>query len=92
MTLTVIKTSFKKQKPSLKLWKIQQFYNSDILQEQFLTKLNHTNVSKKGNILKVFQEARLTVLNSTAPRKFIRANQVLSTSKKINRPSRSDQT
>ena len=71
ITLAVLKVLFKKQKRKV------LNYRKSMFQEQFLTKLNHVNVSKQDNSLKGFQEKCLTVLNSVTPikRKFIRANQ-----------------
>ena len=77
MTQAVLKVSFKKQKPRVLNYPKYKFYDNSIFREQFLTKLNHVNVSKEGNNLKGLQEKCLTILNSMAQitRKFIRANQ-----------------
>ena len=71
ITLAVLKVLFKKQKRKV------LNYRKSMFQEQFLTKLNHVNVSKQDNSLKGFQEKCLTVLNSVAliKGKFLGANQ-----------------
>lgn len=63
ITLPVLKVLFKKQKQKV------LNYRESIFQEQFLTKLNHVNVSKQGNSLKGFQG------KCPIKRKFMRANQ-----------------
>ena len=51
MILTVLKVSFKKKKTRVLNYRKYEFYDNNIFQEQFLTKLNHICVSKQDNSL-----------------------------------------
>ena len=85
MTLTVLKFSFKKQKPRVLNYHKYKFYNNKFFREQFLSKLENNNISKQGNSLESFQEKCLTILNSIVPSKlkFMKANQIPFTNKEL---------
>ena len=87
MTLTVLKSSFAKQKPRILNYRDYRFVNNTLFRDQILNKLRDSNfqISDKG--LKHFKETCLSVLNTIAPLKsrFIRANQAPFINREIHR-------
>ena len=87
MTLTVLKSSFAKQKPRILNQRDYRFFNNTLFRDQILNKLRDSNfqISDKG--LKHFKETCLSVLNIIAPLKsrFIRANKAPFINKEIHR-------
>ena len=85
MTLTVLKSSFAKQKPRVLNYCNYKFFNDTLFRYQVLNKLINSNfqISNKG--LKHFKDTCLSVVNTIAllKRKFIRANQATFINKKI---------
>ena len=76
MTLTVLKSSFGKQKRRVLNCYNYNFFNDTLLRNQVLNKLRNSNMQLSNRDLKHFKETCLSFLNTTAPLKsrFINAN------------------
>ena len=87
MTLTVLKSSFAKQKPRILNYHDYRFFNNTLFRDQVVNKLRDSNLQISDKGLKHFKETCLSVLNTIAPLKsrFIRANQALFINKEIQR-------
>ena len=87
MTLTVLKSSFAKQKPRVLIYCNYKFFNNTLFRDQVLNKLRNSNLQISDKDLKHFKETCLSVVNTIAPLKswFIRANQALFINKEIQR-------
>ena len=85
MTLTVLKSSFAKQKPRVLNYRNYKFFNNTLFRDQVLNKLRNSNFRKSYKDLKHFKETCLSVVNRIAPLKsrFIRANQASFINKEI---------
>ena len=93
MTLTVLKSSFAKQKPRVLIYCNYKFFNNTLFRDQVLNKLRNSNLQISDKDLKHFKETCLSVVNTIASLKirFIRANHALFISKEIQRLLWSDQ-
>ena len=87
MTLTVLKSSFAKQKPRVLIYCNYKFFNNTLFRDQVLNKLTNSNLQTSDKDLKHFKETCLSVVNTIAPLKsrFIRANQAPFIDKEIQR-------
>ena len=87
MTLTVLKSSFAKQKPRVLIYCNYKFFNNTLFRDQVLNKLTNSNLQTSDKDLKHFKETCLSVVNTIAPLKsrFIRANQASFINKEIQR-------
>ena len=87
MTLTVLKSSFAKQKPRILNYRNYKFFNNTLFRDQVLNKLINSNLQISDKGLKHFKETCLSVVNTIAPLKsrFIRANQAPFINKEIQR-------
>ena len=87
MTLTVLKSSFAKQKPRILNYRNYKFFNNTLFRDQVLNKLINSNLQKSDKGLKHFKETCLSVVNTIAPLKsrFIRPNQAPFINKEIQR-------
>ena len=85
MTLTVLKSSFAKQKPRILNYRNYKFFNNTLFRDQVLNKLINSNLQISDKGLKHFKEICLSVVNTIAPLKsrFIRANQAPFINKEI---------
>ena len=85
MTLTVLKSSFAKQKP--RILNYRNYNSLTSLQRSILYKLINSNLQISNKDLKHFKETCLSVVNTIAPLKsrFIRANQAPFINKEIQR-------
>ena len=77
MILTVLKSSFAKQKPRVVNCRNCKFFINTFFRDQVLNKLRNSNVQISNKGLKHSKETYLPVVNTIAPLKsrFIRANQ-----------------
>ena len=77
MTLTVLKSSFAKQKPRILNYRNYKFFNNTLFRDQVLNKLTNSNLQISDKGLNYFKETCLSVVNKIAQLKsrFIRANQ-----------------
>ena len=77
MTLTVLKSSFAKQKPRILNYRNYKFFNNTLFRDQVLNKLINSNLQISVKGLKHFKETCMSVVNLIAPlrSRFIRANQ-----------------
>ena len=75
MTLTVLKSSFAKQKPRLLNYRNYKFFNNTLFRDQVLNKLRNSNLQISDKDLKHFKETCLSVVNTIAQLKsrFIQA-------------------
>ena len=87
VTLTVLKSSFVKQKPRVLIYRNCKFFNNTLSRYQVLNKLRNSNLQISDKNLKHFKEACLSFVNTIAPVKsrFIRANQASFTNQEIQR-------
>ena len=87
MTLTVLKSSFAKQKPRILNYRNYKFFNNTLFRDQVLNKLINSNLQISDKGLKHFKETSMSVVNTIAPLKsrFIRANQAPFMNKEIQR-------
>ena len=87
MTLTVLKSSFAKQKPRELIYRNYKLFNNTRFRDQVLNKLRNSNLQISDKDLKHFKETCQSVVNTIAPLKswFIRANQALFINKEIQR-------
>ena len=87
MTLTVLKSSFAKQKPRILNYRNYKFFNNTLFRDQVLNKLIDSNLQISDKGFKHLKETGLSVLNTLAPLKsrFIRANQAPFINKEIQR-------
>ena len=87
MTLTVLKSSFAKQKPRVLNYRNYKFFNNTLFRDQVLNKLMNSNLQITDKALKHFKETCLSVVNTIAPLKsrFIQANQAPFINKEIQR-------
>ena len=78
MTLTVLKSSFAKQKPRILIHHNYRFFNDTLFRDQVLNKLRNSNLQISDKDLKHFKETCLSVVNTIAPLKSrsIRVNHV----------------
>ena len=85
MTLTVLKSSFTKQKPRVLNYRDYKFFNNTRFRDQVLTKLRNSNFQISDKNLKHFEETCLSVVNTIDPLKsrFVRANQAPFINKEI---------
>ena len=85
MTLTVLKSSFAKQKPRILNYRDYRFFKITLFRDQVLNKLRDSNLQISDKSLKHFKETCLSVLNTITPLKsrFIRANQAPFINKEI---------
>ena len=85
MTLTVLKSSFAKQKP--RILNYRNYNSLTSLQRSILYKLINSNLQISNKDLKHFKETCLSVVNTIAPLKsrFIRANQAPFINKEVQR-------
>ena len=76
MTLTVLKSSFAKQKPRVLNYRNFKFFSNNFFRDEILNKLRNSNFQISDKDLKHFKETCLLVVNKIAPLKsrFIRAN------------------
>ena len=76
MTLTVLKSSFAKQKPRVLNYRNYKFFNNTLFRDQVLSKVRNLNLQISDKTLKHFTETCLSVLSTIAPLKsrFIQAN------------------
>ena len=74
MTLTVLKSSFAKQKPRILNYRNYKFFNKTLFTDQVLNKLINSNLQISDKGLKHFKETCLSVVNAIATLKsrFIR--------------------
>ena len=77
MILTVLKSSFAKQKPRVVNCRNYKFFINTFFRDQVLNKLRKSNVQISDKDLKHSKETYLSIVNTIAPLKsrFIRANQ-----------------
>ena len=77
MTLTVLKSSFAKQKPRILNYRNYKSFNNTLFRDQVLNKLTNSNLQISDKGLKHFKETYLSVVNTIVPLKsrFIQANQ-----------------
>ena len=77
MTLTVLKSSFAKQKPRILNYRNYKFFNNTLFRDQVLNKLTNSNLQISDKGLKHFKETYMSVVNTIAPLKsrFIQASQ-----------------
>ena len=77
MTLTVLKSSFAKQKPRILNYRNYKFFNNTLFRDQVLNKLTNSNLQISDKGLKHFKETYLSVVNTIVPLKsrFIQASQ-----------------
>ena len=66
MTLTVLKSSFAKQKPRILNYRNYKFFNNTLFRDQVLNKLINSNLQKSDKGLKHFKETCLSVVNTIA--------------------------
>ena len=87
MTLTVLKSSFAKQKPRILNYRNYKLFNNTHFRDQVLNKLINSNLQISHKGFKHFKETCLSVVNTIAPLKsrFIRANQAPFINKEIQR-------
>ena len=87
MTLTVLKSSFAKQKPRILNYRNYKFFNNTLFRDQVSNKLMNSKLEISDKDLKHFKENCLSVVNTIAPLKsrFIRANQAPFINKEIQR-------
>ena len=87
MTLTVLKSSFAKQKPRILNYRNYKLFNNTLFRDQVLNKLINSNLQISHKGFKHFKETCLSVVNTIAPLKsrFIRANQAPFLNKEIQR-------
>ena len=87
MILTVLKSSFVKQKTRVLIYRNDKFFNNTLFRDQILNKLRNSNLQISNKDLKHFKETCLSVVNTIAPlkRRFIRVNQAPFTNKEIER-------
>ena len=87
MTLTVLKSSFAKQKPRILNYRNYKFFNNTLFRDQVLNKLINSNLQISDKGLKHFKKTCLSVVNTTVPIKsrFIRTNQAPLINKEIQR-------
>ena len=85
MTLTVLKSSFAKQKPRILNYRNYKFFNNTLFRDQVLNKLINLNLQISDKGLKHFKETCLSVVNTIAPlrSRSIRANQAPFINKEI---------
>ena len=69
MTLTVLKSSFVKQKPRVLIYRNYKFFNNTLFRDQVLNKLRNSNLQISDKDLKHFKETCLSVVNTIAPLK-----------------------
>ena len=76
-TVTVLKSSFAKQKPRVINYRNYKFFNNTLFRDQVLDKLRKSNFQTSDKDLKHFRETCLSVVNTITPLKsrFILANQ-----------------
>ena len=81
MTLTVLKSSFAKQKPRVLNYRNYKFFSNTLFRDQVLNKLRNSNLQISDKVLKHFKETCLSVVNIIAntivplKSRFIRTNQ-----------------
>ena len=77
MTLTVLKSSFAKQKPRILNYCNCKFFNNTLFRDQVLNKLINSNFQTSDKDLKHYKETCLSVVNTIVLLKsrFISANQ-----------------
>ena len=77
MTLTVLKSSFAKQKPRILNYRNYKSFNNTLFRDQVLNKLTNSNLQISDKGLKHFKETYMSVVNTVAPLKsrFIQASQ-----------------
>ena len=87
MALTVLKSSFAKQKPRVLNYHNYKFFNNTFFRDQVLNKLKNSNFQISDKDLKHFKETCLSVANKVVPLKtrFILANQAPFINKDIQR-------
>ena len=87
MTLTILKSSFAKQKPRVLNYRSYKFFNNTLFRHQVLNKLRNSFLQISDKDLIYFKETCLSVVNTIAPlkSKFIRVNQAPFTNKEIQR-------
>ena len=87
VTLTVLKSSFAKQKPRVLNYRNCKFFNNTLFRDQVLNKLRNSNLQISDKDLKHFKETCLSVVNAIAPLEisFIRANQTPFINKEVQR-------
>ena len=87
MTLTVLKSSFAKQKPRVLIYRNCKFFNNTFFRDQVLNKLRNSNFQISDKDLKHFKETCLSVVNKISPLKsrFIRATHAPFINKEIQR-------
>ena len=85
--LTVLKSSFAKQKTRVLIYRSYKFLNNTLFRDQVLNKLRNSNLRISDKDLKHFIETCLSVVNRIAPLKnrFIRATQASFMNKEIQR-------
>ena len=85
ITLTVLKTSFAKQKPRILNYRNYKFFNNTLYRDQVLNKLRNSNLQISDKDLIHFKETCMSVVNTIALLKsrFIRVNQALFINKEI---------
>ena len=83
--LTVLKSSFVKQKPRLLNYRNYKFFNNTLFRDQVLNKLINSNLQISNKDLKHFKETCMPVVNTIASLKsrFIQANQAPFINKEI---------
>ena len=69
MTLTVLKSSFAKQKPRVPNYRNCKFLNNTLFRDQVLNKLRNSNLQVSDEGLNHFKETCLSVVNTIAPLK-----------------------
>ena len=69
MTLTVLKSSFAKQKPRTLNYHDYRFFNNTLFRDQVLNRLRDSNLQISDKGLKHFKETCLSVLKTIAPLK-----------------------
>ena len=86
-TLTVLKSSFAKQKPRILNCRNYKFFNNTLFRDQVLNELINSNLQMSDKGLKHFKETCLSVVNTIVSLKnrFIRANQAPFMNKEIQR-------
>ena len=86
-TLTVLKSSFAKQKPRILNCRNYKFFNNTLFRDQVLNELINSNLQMSDKGLKHFKGTCLSVVNTIVPLKnrFIRANQAPFMNKEIQR-------
>ena len=87
MTLTLLKSSFAKQKPKILNYRNYEFFNNTLFRNEVLNKLINSNLQISEKDLKHFKETCLSVVNTIGLLKsrFIRANQAPFINKEVQR-------